>query len=498
MVDTHIDDEAEKGVTQAGGDSPAVQPDAVLPQRGVTEKDALKVLQSVDAKPETVQKYGTCIDASFLDRANRPSLEELQTKTRTMNPDQTDEKLFSARLWDTERFEEKNLPVIIGELEGKDLFSEQHGMRILDLPIKMPGQGWKIPSEIAQFSEAIALAVDQERMINPDFDDDYYAYIIVDQKVVQPGKNQRRAGYHSDAFVTEQTEIEVDGEEVARKIDRTYVAYDTVPTAFLPGPFPIDCDPEDCDQVLESFKRRSEGLKPTFFPSHTVLRLDPYDVHSSQTNESDKPVIRTFIKISFSKSVYNRDGNDVNPHFNYNWTLVPRDPAKREHRNHIIGADRIDRDKFTVIDPKSVDFEKDEIPWIEPGIFEAHKVEGVLAEPAVPGEKLETKTHDFVLTVNTAREGYWKITTSQGDQYFLDSKQFHDNYVDTPDEKGVYIAKGTVRKMVKLSKDVCFVAPWGAMQYVPKGGVLVISDKYDIYGIHPDNFNASFEKVEQK
>ncbi|QQR54557.1 hypothetical protein IPG41_05185 [Candidatus Peregrinibacteria bacterium] len=452
-------------------------------------------LRAVQALDPTRVKYQNCIDTAFLEPETVPSLEEVRRKTRELNPDQTDEKLFTARTWDVGRFEETNLPVVAGQLKDKEAFGVQRAMRILDLPIKMPGQGWKIPEELAQFQEAIALAVAQERMVNPDFDDDYYAYIIVDQKVVQPGQNQRRAGYHSDAFVTGDTELEVDGEEASRKVDRTYIVYDTLPTGFIPGPMPLDCDPEDCEQVLESFAERSQDQNPRLYPTHTVLRLDPYDLHTSRTNETEDPILRTFVKISFSKSVYNREGNDVNPHFNYNWTLVPRDPAKREHRNHIIGADRVDRDQFLAIDPKSIDFENDEIPWIEPGVFTAHKTEGVHAVPAIPGEKLETKVGNFLVTVNTAKEGYWKVTTSQGDEYFLDGKRFHDNYENEPDAKGICLPKGMPRKMVKLSRDVCFVAPWGGMQYVPKGGVLVVSDKYDIYGIHPSNFEASFARA---
>lgn len=458
-----------------------------FPERASVGRAVLNVL-----KTEDKEKYRNLIDVSFLEKGNRPSLEEIQKITKDLNPSQSEEKLFTARKWTVEKFEEENLPVVIGELKNKQAFSEQRGMRILDLPIKMPGQGWKIPEELEQFKEIIAMSVDQERMLNPKFDDDYFVYIIIDQKTVVPGENQRRAGYHSDAFVTGETEVEIDGEEAARLVDRTYLAFDDLATGFLPGPFPVDVDPEDCEGVLETFKKRAEGKTPVLYPPYTVLRLDPYDVHSSRTNETAAPIIRTFVKISFSRSVYNREGNDINPHFRYNWSMVPRDPKKRAHRNHIVGADKIDREKFMVVDPRDLDFEKDEINWVEKGIFSAKKIEGVRAEPAKPGERLETKVNDFLVTSNVAREGFWKITTSQGDQYFLDGKRFEDNYEVEPDEKGIYKSKGLSRKMVKISKDICFVAPWGAMQYIPKGGVLVISDKYDIYGIHPGNFEASF------
>ena len=62
---------------------------------------------------------------------------------------------------------------------------------------------------------------------------------------MQPNKTQRRPGYHSDAYETEETDS---GAAEGKTADNTYVVYDAIPTHFQPGPFPLAgvVDPEDC------------------------------------------------------------------------------------------------------------------------------------------------------------------------------------------------------------------------------------------------------------
>lgn len=43
-----------------------------------------------------------------------------------------------------------------------------------------------------------------------------------------------------------------------------------------------------------------------------------------------KRTIRTFMKVSISNKKYAREGNTINPLFDYNWTMKPRD----DKRNH--------------------------------------------------------------------------------------------------------------------------------------------------------------------
>ena len=68
----------------------------------------------------------------------------------------------------------------------------------------MPGTNFQIPEELSQFSEFIIKCIHYEKLINSDIDD-YYAYLSVDQRHVNPNESQRRSGWHYDSFITKAT-----------------------------------------------------------------------------------------------------------------------------------------------------------------------------------------------------------------------------------------------------------------------------------------------------
>jgi len=415
------------------------------------------------------------------------------------NPNYDDAKLNGMLSWDVGQFTKPHLPAVIGELKDKEGFSAQRGLRVLDMALRMPDQGWKIPIEFAQFSEALRMATEHERSINPEFDDQYYVYITIDQKLVLPNKSQRRHGYHSDAFVTGETnDIENDDIVLA---DNTYVMADKIPTEFQPGPFPFQeagIDPEDCAAVLKFFDDQSKGKQPITFPPHALLRMTPYDIHTPGFNDTDEAIKRTFIKIQFSKQRYNLVGNTINPNFNYEgWTWVPRDPNVRNHRNSIIDWSRPDKDLFTTIAADDVDFTHDTPPqlsWAKAQFIWAAKTEAVKAEPARAGDMLYTMHGNNVMTVNIAQAGDLKITTSQDDQYFLSKDTFAKRYHTDMDEDGYYRPIGELQKMLEVTKPVKLKALWGAWQYAPVGSMLTSLGSDDTWLIHKKNYDASYEK----
>jgi hypothetical protein len=367
----------------------------------------------------------------------------------------------------------------------------------------MPKKGWKIPVELEQFVELFEQVIAHETLLNQDLDN-YYVYITVDQLQVSPGTTQRRPGWHSDSYITKETRVNANkaithtGEPL--ETDSVYVIADCIPTSFLPGPFSLhDINPEDCDAVLQRFEECAKQKTPITYPDYTILRLDPYAVHTPSINESSMSPTRTFIKISFSRNMYNKLGNAHNHLFDYNWPMVPRNLAVRNHPNTISGWNRADRDKFLLISPADVDFSKDTctLAWAEPALFYAIKKEGVKAQPAVEGEVLFTEVDSFVVALNVARKNDWKITTKQGDQYFLSDKQFEQFYTEHADAQGFYSPRHQALKMVKLTQDVCFQAPWGSMQYVPAHSVLVYRSENDIYAIHKKNFECAYEVMDE-
>lgn len=235
------------------------------------------------------------------------------------------------KIWDTDQFDRINLPEVVGRLNPEN-FAEFNGIRVLDMPIFMPGQGWNIPLNLSQFQEVIDLAVAHESQYG-DLDQQY-VYITVDQKVVHEGKTGRRAGAHSDAYVEtngEQIDITTEHAEVIAsevgEVSHTYIAYDKFPTEFFAVPFPLT--DSSCQSSLRTFDQIADSITPVSYPAFTLLKLDPYVVHrcSICTDTTN----RTFVKISFSRKQYARIGNTINPEFDYDWHMTVRSPHERNH-----------------------------------------------------------------------------------------------------------------------------------------------------------------------
>ena len=233
--------------------------------------------------------------------------------------------------WDIKLFKQVNLPDVVGAVMPGP-FSEFNGIRVLDMPIHMPGQGWNIPNRLHQFISVICLAAAHEGEYGNL--EDYYCYITVDQKVVQEGKTGRRAGAHSDAYIeTSGAQIDITPEhaavisEEAGEVSHTYIAYDKFPTEFFAVPFPlIDVS---CEGSLNTFETIADAAEPIIYPAFILLKMDPYVVHRcSIVTETTE---RTFVKISFSRKRYARKGNTINLAFTYDWEMLARSPSERNH-----------------------------------------------------------------------------------------------------------------------------------------------------------------------
>ncbi|MBI3236394.1 MAG: hypothetical protein HYZ48_01600, partial [Chlamydiales bacterium] len=135
--------------------------------------------------------------------------------------------------------------------------------------------------------------------------------------------------------------------------------------------------------------------------------------------------------------------------------------------------------------------------WAQPEVLWAKKIEGVHAEPAKENEILETKHGDEVMTYNISQKGDWKITTSQGDQYFLSDKKFRDRYFVEDGKDGFYQPRPNPVRMIRTTKPVRLRSPWGAWQYLAPGSVIAKLSEEDVYGIHAVNFNASYRRTDE-
>lgn len=236
--------------------------------------------------------------------------------------------------WDINRFDTINLPAVIMRVEDTESFSDMtQPVRVLDLPVYMPKQGLRIPDYIKPvFQDIIKHIISHEDNCYGDMDD-HYVYVTLDQKVVPKGKTGRREGAHSDAYIEregEQIDITENSGDVVKNeegdISNTYIVYDCLPTEFFTEKFPLN--DTTCEGSLKTFDEISNSATPVKFPPYYVLKLTPYVVHRASVCQETTE--RTFMNVSVSKKQYRREGNTINPLFDYDWEYTPRSDA----RNH--------------------------------------------------------------------------------------------------------------------------------------------------------------------
>lgn len=400
--------------------------------------------------------------------------------------------LFAKPNWNLSIFDKRNEPIIIDEIKDKNMFIKRnHDMFLwtLDLPLKMPGRPWMIPVELEQFIEFIQKAEKYERLINPGIDD-CYAYFCVDQRDVNPGTSQRRPGWHSDSFVTKNTSLLArSGNEL--KMDSIYLAYDTLPTEFCPGPFTFDknIDANDNSHVLAHFENTATGKPIMVYPSFHIIKMGPECVHRVGFNQSNRTIKRTFAKLVFSTEIFNRDGNDHNGLYDYNWLMIPR--GLERNNSSIIGSTI---NGTNVSNYKMLTTTEILRRFNDASVDVYRKSNTVKAVPAQKGELLQTELDNFITSYNVAKEGDWKITTPLGDQYFLSSHKM-DKYYKYDTKAKMFRSRDVVVKAIMIDRETQIMAPWGYPQYLKPGDYIVNRDSDDIYGVMAKSFTNSFEKI---
>ena len=223
------------------------------------------------------------------------------------------------RKFDNELFSFPHTPILIDEVSNCGRFSRKSDLRVLDMPIKMPGRSdYRIPKELDQFDELIAKVVSFEHEINPRVNE-YYAYLTIDQGTIQEGQYQRRPGCHTDGF---------QGAGSIQKIPvgRSYIVYDEAPPIFFPQSFRTSHLDEKKHNFFTSFDEQIDENLALKFDTYQILLMNGYTVH--RASMMDYTAYRTFFRLTYDLNVYNRLGNTHNPMFHYNWNMVSKDTQK--------------------------------------------------------------------------------------------------------------------------------------------------------------------------
>jgi len=133
---------------------------------------------------------------------------------------------------------------------------------------------------------------------------DSYVYLTAKHMVTAPGAPMNRPGWHSDGFLTS---------------DINYIWSDCFPTVFNCSSFSLTLDDEIS---LDEMSAQAAPYADCCYGDGTLLRLDQFCVH--RVADIPAPLVRTFLKVSFSLDRYDLIGNSHNFELNYDWPMRER------------------------------------------------------------------------------------------------------------------------------------------------------------------------------
>jgi hypothetical protein len=177
-----------------------------------------------------------------------------------------------------------------------------------------------LPKELEDLADYIQLLAQVELNSNPYFKLDYYMFLSISDGNVEPGNTHRRGGWHIDGHQGYERLV---NSGVKHLIDRQYILCDTLPTEFYPMKFDFDklrkshiLDSVNIQDQIEKMTGKQEQLYPklvsTISPNQ-INFLTPYMVHRGQTNNTDSPIARKFIRLICSTYSRDRLGDTINP-----------------------------------------------------------------------------------------------------------------------------------------------------------------------------------------
>jgi len=214
--------------------------------------------------------------------------------------------------WDATQYDRVHSPLPIGRVLEKPSFQKLGQPRCSHLPIKLAGENeYRVPLEYAGFKDVLMQIVSTEAALNPSIKQ-YYAYLTVDQRFVPKGNSQRIKGAHVDGIPRNRDDPK------SQRIDHSYIVCDCLPTKFFLHEFPqmklCDLNKHNFFQIFDHYKDDSRSFVIDPF---IIYLMNAYSVHSAIN--SDRDVIRTFLRLEFSTLKFDREGNSKNPYFSYEW-----------------------------------------------------------------------------------------------------------------------------------------------------------------------------------
>ena len=134
------------------------------------------------------------------------------------------------------------------------------------------------------------------------------------------------------------------------------------------------------------------------------------------------------------------------------------------------------------------------------------KVSNVTAVQGRVGQKVKTimkdgfaETYNIVSYDSSTGEPDWIVTQESGENMVVSDAKYKSLYEIGDIKPGEKIKpNGKYRAMIRIDENVALKTSWGEVQYIKKGGVLVVLEQNDIYGIQKEEFENSYKIIEEK
>lgn len=144
----------------------------------------------------------------------------------------------------------------------------------------------------------------------------YNCYLTIKHSYVSPQSTDNRPGWHIDGFKSDQ---------------HNFIWFDSIQTEVCAGIFDLTNDHDISLEEMHIQSIENDKFIHTL-TKNTLYEMDHNCVHRPSYNKTDKAILRTFIKITYSTEMFNCIGNAWNyklPHIRYNKT-------RNEIRNHTV------------------------------------------------------------------------------------------------------------------------------------------------------------------
>lgn len=188
---------------------------------------------------------------------------------------------------------------------------------IVYMCIKQAGSSeYSIPDNLKELVDSV---ISDIYTLSPElYDNDWtkYCYLTVKKMYVQPNSYGNREGFHIDGFLSDQENF-------------IWSDCEGTPTEVSIGKFELSNSHETSltEMMVQASYNFTEQLKP-----FNLYDMNQSIVHRPTKNLNSEAVLRTFIKVTYSKELFNCVGNA----WNYKLPHIKPTVKRNQSRNHTV------------------------------------------------------------------------------------------------------------------------------------------------------------------